>query len=795
VKLIVCTYVIITAQVFAVTNVGGVIATNTVWGPTGNPPDTIYNLIDDIFVLDTVTLTIQPGVRVQASNWHCIQIYGRIIACGTLQDSILFTSNQQTPSTGDWYGIWFFTPGVDSSHLEYCIIEYAQYGIDRGQVFAIENSLLRYCNEGLSQIKGGLIDSNEITNNTAAGITIGMVDNVLPVIGNNAISNNPCGVYVDYGPMPCYIVSNHFSENGIGIEIWGSLFDITEDMTWNPAVGGVDCVLHSGLTIAASGKLTITAGNTFKMHGPLIAVNGQLIACGTADSMITFTSSQPIPNPGDWDGIWFSSSATDSSKIDHCIIEYGRGVTTSSATPMRISHSIVRYNQIDGIFCNGNITVDSCQISDNVAGISYGNSYMLESEAYFGANTITDNDYGIHMGGYPTKLPIFHTPNQFANNTHDIYIEGNVLVQDEYVWNPAVGGVDCEIFGDIIIDSTGIFTINPGNTFKIFFSMLVHGQLIACGTEQSKITYTSPLANPAPGSWGAIRFMSGSRTGIMEHCIVEYSSWGIDCYNDSTIIRHSTIRNSNRGITFVNTSGIIEHCHIDSNGWFGILVTSPRSAEEYLYQKSIAGNGEKTLSRTGTVIIKNSIISNNERGIWCYFGGNPQLEFNEIYGNTEWGIYNEDNDYWIYAENNWWGDSTGPRDTSDIDTLYNPNGLGDRVSDHVDYDPWIGFVGCAEKPVVVPLISNVFNVPYPNPFVHTTTLSYELARDQHVKCVVYNALGRAVRTLCDQPYAAGSHRLFWNGRDNPGRVLPAGVYWCCFEADSVNNIQKIIKLE
>ncbi len=45
----------------------------------------------------------------------------------------------------------------------------------------------------------------------------------------------------------------------------------------------------------------------------------------------------------------------------------------------------------------------------------------------------------------------------------------------------------------------------------------------------------------------------------------------------------------------------------------------------------------------------------------------------------------------IDGEDNWWGDASGPLDNSD-DTatggLYNPTGLGDEVTDNVDYDPW-----------------------------------------------------------------------------------------------------------
>ena len=69
------------------------------------------------------------------------------------------------------------------------------------------------------------------------------------------------------------------------------------------------------------------------------------------------------------------------------------------------------------------------------------------------------------------------------------------------------------------------------------------------------------------------------------------------------------------------------------------------------------------------------------------------ISCNIISGNANFGVkVNVDNvGETVNAENNWWGDASGPLDDSD-DTatggLYNPDGEGDTVSDNVDYDPW-----------------------------------------------------------------------------------------------------------
>ncbi|MCA9784888.1 MAG: dockerin type I repeat-containing protein, partial [Candidatus Cloacimonetes bacterium] len=79
-------------------------------------------------------------------------------------------------------------------------------------------------------------------------------------------------------------------------------------------------------------------------------------------------------------------------------------------------------------------------------------------------------------------------------------------------------------------------------------------------------------------------------------------------------------------------------------------------------------------------------------GVSCRGASNPVIQHCDFTGNQYYGVLNTNSSITVNAENNWWGDSSGPLDDSD-DTagggLYNPGGLGDRVSDYVDYDPWV----------------------------------------------------------------------------------------------------------
>ncbi|MBD3161834.1 MAG: T9SS type A sorting domain-containing protein, partial [Candidatus Eisenbacteria bacterium] len=65
----------------------------------------------------------------------------------------------------------------------------------------------------------------------------------------------------------------------------------------------------------------------------------------------------------------------------------------------------------------------------------------------------------------------------------------------------------------------------------------------------------------------------------------------------------------------------------------------------------------------------------------------------------------------------------------------------------------------------------------PNPFTRTTALVFELAAIRDAELVVFDALGRRVRTLLDGSSAPGRHVIRWDGRDDAGREAASGVYF------------------
>lgn len=81
----------------------------------------------------------------------------------------------------------------------------------------------------------------------------------------------------------------------------------------------------------------------------------------------------------------------------------------------------------------------------------------------------------------------------------------------------------------------------------------------------------------------------------------------------------------------------------------------------------------------------------------------------------------------------------------------------------------------------------------PNPFRTRTTIGFALAQRARVMLRVYDVSGRQVRVLAEGgEWPAGSHAVEWDGHDDAGAPLRAGLYLCRLEAGGDADTRRIV---
>jgi hypothetical protein len=82
----------------------------------------------------------------------------------------------------------------------------------------------------------------------------------------------------------------------------------------------------------------------------------------------------------------------------------------------------------------------------------------------------------------------------------------------------------------------------------------------------------------------------------------------------------------------------------------------------------------------------------------------------------------------------------------------------------------------------------------PNPFSDDTEIRLVLSRPQPWEARVYDVRGRLVRSLGRGSLEAGAHAIPWDGRDDRGSVVPAGVYSMKVRTQEAGGVLRLVKL-
>ena len=100
-----------------------------------------------------------------------------------------------------------------------------------------------------------------------------------------------------------------------------------------------------------------------------------------------------------------------------------------------------------------------------------------------------------------------------------------------------------------------------------------------------------------------------------------------------------------------------------------------------------------------------------------------------------------------------------------------------------------GTVGVAKGPVSV-VKEFALDQNYPNPFNPSTSISYQVSKEEFVSIKVYDLLGHEVATLVNEVKHAGSYSTGWNASG-----MCSGIYFYKMQASSFSAMRKMLLLK
>jgi hypothetical protein len=402
---------------------------------------------------------------------------------------------------------------------------------------------------------------------------------------------------------------------------------IDADTKWTLSNGPY--IVTDSVIVRSNITLTIDPGVIVKFSGgKAIQIDGKLVARGQKSNMITFTSKESVPSPGDWGYIFFSESSVDAvfdeqdnfqggSIMEFCLVEYAgdEDIDQSGAIRMNdahpfISNCTIRNNHSTGIFA-WNLS-DRLNIVNNTIEFNKGAGIDISAEE--GAGWIYNNSI------------CNNSSSGISANKGDVSIVKNIICFNRrysgggiYIWDSNV-----EIVENFIIDN------------------------IAANDLETN------------GYGGGIRVQTG-KANIRNNII---------CGNQSV---------GEGGAISLNASANIESNQIYDNRADLKLVTSDAVILNMIFNVLLKGN-----TLTGNKSYSDKVKSGITIGGWT--GANAALNHNNIFNNIlTYDVWVEDphDSEGIDAKYNWWGTAI----ESEIkDKIY--DWLDDSSKKFLDYDPW-----------------------------------------------------------------------------------------------------------
>jgi hypothetical protein len=344
------------------TVVGGPIFSNTTWTLAGSP----YLATSSVQVMNGATLTIEPGVTVKFGTGRALSVSGGLVARGTAQQPIVFTSNAASPKPGDWGYIKFESNSLDATYdgegayvngsiIQHAVVEYT--GSDSSNNAAIYIT-------GASP----LIDMNTVRLGTQYGIVL--LDSTSQVANNMITNHDYAGIYTSNSPV--LVRGNTIANNQWGIDVSGT-YDtaavVEDNVIRNNFGSGVTCastLLQRNAIYRNGGDGVYAAGGCSVVRNIVAHNLGMGIQIQSYYLTVQYNKVAHNSNQG-----WVGGISGYDNNIDYNSIVFNYSETGSVAARMYACSSgygSFTYNTVVGQ------TGGAIDVNDNTGGVNFSSS-------------------------------------------------------------------------------------------------------------------------------------------------------------------------------------------------------------------------------------------------------------------------------------------------------------------------------------------------------------------------------------------------------------------------------------
>jgi hypothetical protein len=281
-----------------------------------------YLVTGNTLIQQGVTLTIPQNVTLRFSGEYYLRVEGVLVAVGTEEKPIIFTSHKINPGRGDWIGLHLV--GTSPSNVTYTVIEYGGKLLGSAPGTLLLQNADHLVDHVTVQknywyplaLERGTVQNSLIQNNNAAGEVVSIYKGEGTVrFLNNTLTGNTSSIILTLSAYRYeqYVTGNRFLNNTAYqnlVYLSGDYMNVSGN-TFSGNTLSVPSSVEGSLFEVRSGVQSVIECNLFGSNTIVTDARKTIIAFFGLPSRIRFTSNSFVPIPGVYAFVVAAPSAED----------------------------------------------------------------------------------------------------------------------------------------------------------------------------------------------------------------------------------------------------------------------------------------------------------------------------------------------------------------------------------------------------------------------------------------------------------------------------------------------------
>ena len=248
------------------------------------------------------------------------------------------------------------------------------------------------------------------------------------------------------------------------------------------------------------------------------------------------------------------------------------------------------------------------------------------------AEALAKDGQGEGQGGDGGKpfVPASSSAHRPEAPTGPALVYGDRVLSEDTAWRGEI-----LVEGVLVVAPQATLSVEPGTTVRFRRKgaqaplLVVQGRLVAAGTRETPVLFTSSFVEPTPGDWQGILFLGSEKKNQLENCRIEGAETGLEALFSNVTLKAVFVDQAGTGMRFQDTLVVVDGGGA-SNCDTGLQLTE---SEATLRNLSLVANRQGLTAQRSSVYLSDANLSGNRAAAFSADSSRVKVQGGALLGN------------------------------------------------------------------------------------------------------------------------------------------------------------------